>query len=123
MVILGFAGLQSLDVVGPSEVFAGADRVLDLLGRAGGYTVALASADGRPVTAASGVALCTVPRPDLSERIDTLIIPGGEGVHAAAAVRHGLPGWTRRRAGAGGWPPCAPGPSSWPRRGSWTVVG
>ena len=45
----------------------------------------MASADGRPVTAASGVALCTVPRPDLSERIDTLIIPGGEGVHAAAA--------------------------------------
>jgi transcriptional regulator GlxA family with amidase domain len=86
VVILGFAGLQPLDVVGPCEVFAGADRILGLLGRAGGYTVALVSADGRPVTAASGVALCTAPRPHPSERIDTLIIPGGEGVHAAAAV-------------------------------------
>jgi transcriptional regulator GlxA family with amidase domain len=81
-VILAFPGLQSLDAVGPFEVFAGATRAAGVLGRLGAYEVMLASTDGRPVRAESGVALCTVPLPDAGERIDTLVIPGGDGARS-----------------------------------------
>ena len=53
------------------------------MGRAGTYRVTLASAGGRPVRGRSGVELGTEPLPDPAARIDTLIIPGGDGTHAA----------------------------------------
>lgn len=52
VVIAGYPGVQPLDVVGPCEVFAGASLLTD-----GGYEVVLASVDGQPVTAPSGLAL------------------------------------------------------------------
>jgi transcriptional regulator GlxA family with amidase domain len=82
VVILAFPGLQSLDAVGPFEVFASATRAAGVLGRLGAYEVMLASKDGRPVRAESGVALGTVPLPDAGERIDTLVIPGGDGARS-----------------------------------------
>jgi transcriptional regulator GlxA family with amidase domain len=83
VVIVAFPGLQSLDVVGPYEVLAGASRAAEFVGRSGGYRVTLASTDGRPVRAESGVGLCTVPLPDPGERIDTLVLPGGGQAQAA----------------------------------------
>ncbi len=82
VVIVGFEGLQSLDAVGPYEVFAGADRVARSLGRPRGYRVTLASVDGRPLRAGSGVGLCTEPLPGEDEAIDTLVLPGGGGARA-----------------------------------------
>ncbi|HXQ90921.1 MAG TPA: DJ-1/PfpI family protein [Acidimicrobiales bacterium] len=83
VVIVAFPGLQSLDAVGPFEVFAGATRAADLLERPGGYRVSLASTGGRPVRAESGLRLGTDRLPDPGERIDTLVIPGGEGAQSA----------------------------------------
>lgn len=83
VVILTFPGMQSLDAVGPFETFAGATRVAESLGRSHGYRVTLASKNGRAVRAESGIGLCTSPLPDSSERIDTLVIPGGDGVSTA----------------------------------------
>jgi len=83
VVIVAFPGLQSLDAVGPYEVFAGASRAAGLVGLSGGYQVSLASTDGRPVRAESGVGLCTVALPDPAGRIDTLILPGGDQAQAA----------------------------------------
>jgi transcriptional regulator GlxA family with amidase domain len=83
VVIVAFPGLQTLDAVGPFEVFAGATRVATMLGRPGGYRVTLASTDGQPVRAESGVGLCTVPLPDAGVRIDTLVLPGGEQAQSA----------------------------------------
>jgi transcriptional regulator GlxA family with amidase domain len=85
VVIVAYPGLQSLDAVGPYEVFAGATRVAQMLGRTGGYVVTLVSSDGQPVRAESGVGLCTVPLPDPSGRIDTLVIPGGDQARAGRA--------------------------------------
>src|SRR5580700_10134203 len=85
VVIVAFPGLQSLDAVGPFEVFAGATRVAQSMGRSGGYQVSLASTSGRPVRSESGVGLCTVPLPDPGERIDTLVFPGGDQARAARA--------------------------------------
>jgi transcriptional regulator GlxA family with amidase domain len=90
--ILTFPGMQSLDAVGPFETFVGATRVAESLGRSQAYLVTLASKDGKPVRAESGIGLCTSPLPDLSERIDTLVIPGGDGV-AAARTDRALTDW------------------------------
>jgi transcriptional regulator GlxA family with amidase domain len=78
IVILTFPGMQSLDAVGPYEAFAGATRAAASLGRPQGYRLTLASPGGEPVRAESGISLCTSRLPDSSERIDTLVIPGGD---------------------------------------------
>ncbi len=78
VVIVGFPGVQPLDVVGPYEVFTGAS----LLTR-GGYDVVLAAIDGEPVTSPTGLAFVSKPLPDPSEQIDTVVLPGGAGVDAA----------------------------------------
>jgi transcriptional regulator GlxA family with amidase domain len=83
VVILTFPGMQSLDAVGPYETFAGATRVAESLKRSPGYRVTLASKNGKPVRAESGIGLCTSRLPDSKENIDTLVIPGGDGVGAA----------------------------------------
>jgi transcriptional regulator GlxA family with amidase domain len=83
VVIVAFPGVQPLDVVGPSEVFAGATRIAETLGRRGGYRVTLASTGGQVVRAGSGVGLATEPLPDPSARIDTLLLAGGDGAQTA----------------------------------------
>jgi transcriptional regulator GlxA family with amidase domain len=89
VVIVAFPGLQPLDAVGPVEVFAGANRVAESLARPaqlrrpGRYDVTLASSEGRPVVSGSGLELGTSKLPDPGERIDTLLLPGGSGVHLA----------------------------------------
>jgi transcriptional regulator GlxA family with amidase domain len=83
IVIIAFPGLQPLDAVGPVEVFAGATRAAAALGQPGGYEVTVASLDGAPVRTESGLGLCTSPLPAAGERIDTLVLPGGDGVEAA----------------------------------------
>jgi transcriptional regulator GlxA family with amidase domain len=65
--IVLFDGVQSLDVTGPLEVFS----------LAGGYRVTTASVDGAPVRTSSGLRL--VPDGHLSDKSDTLVVPGGQG--------------------------------------------
>jgi transcriptional regulator GlxA family with amidase domain len=78
VLMLGFAGVQALDVVGPHEVFSGASLLTD-----GAYDVALVSPDGRPVTSPTGLAFMAEPLPDPGAPVDTVVIPGGIGVDAA----------------------------------------
>lgn len=86
VVIVAYDDVQPIDVVGPHEVFVGAHRAAAAAGRTGGYRVTLASAGwGGPVTSESGLVLGTAPWPGPEERIDTLVIPGGNGALAAAA--------------------------------------
>jgi len=91
VVIVAFPGVQSLDVAGPFEVFAGAASALR--GRSGaehgvppGYRIELVAPGDGTVTSESGLPLGTSPLPRLDARgtpIDTLVVPGGTGVHAA----------------------------------------
>jgi transcriptional regulator GlxA family with amidase domain len=78
VVIVGFPGVQALDVVGPHDVFTGASLLTG-----GGYDVVMSSVDGQPVTTATGLAFLARPLPDPSEEIDTVVLPGGGGVDAA----------------------------------------
>ncbi|MFD5910120.1 GlxA family transcriptional regulator [Streptomyces massasporeus] len=69
-----FDDLQSLDVTGPLEVFAGADRISP-----GAYRIRTASLDGTPVRTTSGLTL--VPDESLTGASDPdiLLVPGGPG--------------------------------------------
>jgi transcriptional regulator GlxA family with amidase domain len=83
VVIVGFEGLQSLDATGPLEVFNSATRVAEGLGVPGGYTLSFASTSGGVIRSESGLGLVTEALPDASTAIDTLLLPGGDGVHDA----------------------------------------
>jgi len=83
VVIVAFEGVQPIDAVGPHEVFAGAGKAAASLGRAGGYRVTLGSMGGGQVQTESGLVLGTTPLPDASDRIDTLVLPGGTGTREA----------------------------------------
>ena len=84
VVVLGYPGVQALDLVGPFEVFTGATIYLASQGRGDeGYSVTVVSADGEPATTRTGLALVAQPLPDPREPIDTLVLPGGIGVDAA----------------------------------------
>jgi transcriptional regulator GlxA family with amidase domain len=71
-----------LDLVGPFEVFTSASLAVSGQGKEG-YQPVVASVDGRPVTTETGLTFAAVELPDPSEPVDTLILPGGRGVHAA----------------------------------------
>ena len=71
VIIVGFPGVQSLDLSGPYEVFAEADA----------YRVQVAAPQAGHFSAESGVGLCAdVALADLRGPIDTLIVAGGYGV-------------------------------------------
>jgi transcriptional regulator GlxA family with amidase domain len=82
VLIVGFPGVQGLDLVGPFEVFTSASLALAAQGKEG-YQPVVASVDGRPVTTETGLTFAAVELPDPTEPVDTLILPGGRGVHAA----------------------------------------
>ncbi len=87
IVIVAFPGVQSLDVVGPFEVFASATQVAQhRRPTATGYDVSVVSLLGGEVTSESGLGLSTRPLPPAkggSPCIDTLILAGGAGVFEA----------------------------------------
>jgi transcriptional regulator GlxA family with amidase domain len=82
VLIVGFPGVQGLDLVGPFEVFTSASLAVSGQGKEG-YQPVVASVDGRPVTTETGLTFAAVELPDPNEPVDTLILPGGRGVHAA----------------------------------------
>lgn len=86
VVILGYPGIQALDIFGPAEVFATATFALIGQGRGeDGYEVTVAGVDGTPIATSGGVSLAPGAALEPGEPIDTLVIPGGIGVQAAQA--------------------------------------
>ncbi|MEU5919612.1 DJ-1/PfpI family protein [Streptomyces sp. NPDC047141] len=82
VLVVLFDDVQSLDVTGPVEVFAGAARAA---GDPAAYPVRTASLDGGPVRTHSG--LCLLPDTTLDAAVadgppHTLVVPGGEGTRA-----------------------------------------
>lgn len=76
VVILVFSGVQIIDVAGPAQVLTTANDE----GAVPSYTVRVAALQAGPVQTASGFALVAEDIPAV-ERIDTLVVPGGPGVH------------------------------------------
>lgn len=79
VLVVLFDGIQSLDVTGPMEVFAGASRFPEVT-----YELRTASLDGAPVRSSSGLVL--VPDGSLADAATphTLLVPGGEGTREPA---------------------------------------
>ena len=78
--ILTFDGGQSLDLVGPLEVFAGAAQAV-----ARAYTVEVVAPSRRPVRQESGLRVVPDRALDrLPRELDTLIVAGGRGARVAA---------------------------------------
>ncbi|BBX47988.1 GlxA family transcriptional regulator [Mycobacterium cookii] len=77
MLIVGFPGIQGLDLVGPFEVFTSAS--LAVQGSEPAYQPMVVSLDGQPVTTETGLSFGAVDLPDPTEPVDTLVLPGGRG--------------------------------------------
>jgi transcriptional regulator GlxA family with amidase domain len=93
--LVGYPGAQSLDIVGPLEVFSMANRY----GDPRGYEVILASPHGGTIACNSGLHLAeSVALADLPEDLDTVLVAGGsEDALRRVADDHVLE-WLRRRA-------------------------
>jgi transcriptional regulator GlxA family with amidase domain len=92
--IVVYPGVQSLDVTGPLEVFAGAQRVIDTTGRRERpYEIRILSRDGAPVRTSSGLTITPHGAlPGSRVGLDTLVVAGGSG-HAEAAADRVLIDW------------------------------
>ncbi len=91
-----FSDVQILDVAGPLQVFAAANDVADGEGQAPPYRVST-MAQTSPIVSSSGLALVVTPLSKIDQPVDTLIVAGGAGVHAAAEDL-GLLQWLSHRA-------------------------
>lgn len=81
VLIAGYDGIQSLDAVGPAEVFATARNYLG----GSGYRLLIASPDGADIPTDSGLRIgADVALAEVSGPVDTLIVAGGLGSFAAA---------------------------------------
>ncbi|MFE6851798.1 GlxA family transcriptional regulator [Streptomyces sp. NPDC057674] len=99
VLVVLFDDVQSLDVTGPYEVFAGAGRAS---GDPDAYAIRTASLDGGPVRTHSGLRL--LPDTTLAEAVTdgaphTLVVPGGEGTRTPDPA---LIDWLRVHAPAAG---------------------
>jgi transcriptional regulator GlxA family with amidase domain len=90
IVIVAYPGVQSLDIAGPLEVFAGAHQLIEATTRAErGYEIRILSRDRAPLRTSSGMTLTPHAglgkAPGATACIDTLIVAGGQGCMEAAA--------------------------------------
>ncbi|WP_329042008.1 GlxA family transcriptional regulator [Streptomyces sp. NBC_00178] len=94
VLVVLFDGVQSLDVSGPAEVFAGASRFPGI-----SYDLRTASLDGAPVRCSSGLTL--VPDGTLADAPvpDLLLVPGGAGTRTPDPA---LVDWLRAHAPSAG---------------------
>jgi transcriptional regulator GlxA family with amidase domain len=76
VVILGYDGAQLIDLAGPTQALTTANEE----GASPPYAVRLSAVSGGPIRTASGVKLIADPLPR-ARSIDTLLIPGGPGIH------------------------------------------
>ncbi|MFE0733802.1 GlxA family transcriptional regulator [Streptomyces sp. NPDC058855] len=99
VVVAVFPDVDLLDVTGPAEVFALANR--ESGGRAG-YRVRLAGPAAGPVRTSAGVRLLTdLPFEEVGTDVDTLLVPGAVDMTDAGPVARVDPGvadWVRRTA-------------------------
>jgi transcriptional regulator GlxA family with amidase domain len=102
VVLLGFDGMQALDLVGPLEVFTKATAHAPASGPAPfRYDTIVASVDGGTVRTNSGLQIAeTMPVSALPEPLDTLMVAGGS-VEALQGSREGgaLLAWLAANAG------------------------
>jgi transcriptional regulator GlxA family with amidase domain len=92
--LVGYPGAQSLDIVGPLEVFSMANRY----GDPEGYEVILASLDGGTIVCNSGLELAgSAALADLPGDLDTILVAGGTEDALRRAADERLFDWLKQR--------------------------
>lgn len=92
--LVGFPGVQSIDLVGPLEVFSMANRIS---GRHL-YQAVLASCTGREIVCNSGLRIGPAAKVSaLPRKLDTILVGGGDEDAIADARRSSLPRWLLSR--------------------------
>jgi transcriptional regulator GlxA family with amidase domain len=93
--LVGYPGAQSLDIVGPLEVFSMANR----FGDPRGYEVILASPEGGTIVCNSGLNLAgSVALKELPDDIDTILVAGGSEDALRQVADEHVVHWLRTRA-------------------------
>ena len=85
VVIFAYDGAQLIDIAGPTQTLTTANEE----GASPPYAVRLAAVSSGPIRTASGVKLIADPLPR-AVTIDTLLVPGGPGVHMFRKDRRAL---------------------------------
>src|ERR1700674_408482 len=83
--ILGFDGVQALDIVGPAEAFNAALTDTDTPPTERLYDVTVIGLTGRKLVCDGGLVIQAHATIENAPRIDTLIIPGGPGLRVPSA--------------------------------------
>lgn len=94
--VLAFPDVQLLDVAGPLQVFATANELAEGVLERRPYEQRVVAAQ-QHIKTSSGLGLSAFPLSSPDVPIDTLVIAGGYGVHAALADQ-AVVGWVRTRA-------------------------
>ncbi len=102
IVIVAYPGVQSLDVTGPLEVFAGARQLIESAGRREPtYEIELLSREGQALRTSSGLTIVPDAQLERPPRpIDTLVIAGGRGQREACEDAQLIDWIARASAGA-----------------------
>lgn len=94
--LVGFDGVQSLDITGPLEVFSMANGHLDQTA----YEVILASPKGGEIASHSGLRMAgTTALADLPADLDTILVAGGSEGGLRSIEHSGIVEWLQVRAG------------------------
>jgi len=96
--LIGYDGVQALDLVGPSDAFASARIPADGGTSRCAYKVLVLGLTAKPFQAESGLVFqpnCTLAD---SPSLDTLIVPGGRGVRTEPAIAHAIAAWVMQYA-------------------------
>jgi transcriptional regulator GlxA family with amidase domain len=96
---LAFPDVQLLDVSGPLQVLASANRQAESAGHPPPYALKVVSSMPGLNMSSAGLALLAQALPPADDPLDTLIVAGGIGVHRVC-LDQALVGWVQRRAQA-----------------------
>jgi transcriptional regulator GlxA family with amidase domain len=96
--ILGYDGIQALDLVGPAETFAAAAAHCDERTESR-YEVVIIGLTGRRFVSETGLTLCADALVDTRLELDTMLIPGGATMRSDAVAAQ-TAAFVARRAGS-----------------------
>jgi transcriptional regulator GlxA family with amidase domain len=81
--VFAFPTVHLLDATGPLQVFAAANDLAEFERQSPPYAVRLIAMAGGTVASSAGIGLVAETSPGPGSPVDTLVVPGGPGVHEA----------------------------------------
>ncbi len=95
--IVGYNGVQALDIAGPADVFTIANTLI--AAKTPPYVVVLVGAKRGPIASESGIAFYAEATFSRSGLLDTIVVPGGCTLRLDTKARTEIVAWLRENAG------------------------